>query len=201
LGIELYPEQSELVISSSSSISLFPALSGRSEIDLRKEFKRMLYGYGPEIPKGQAGLLRRMRLDDDNDKIRCDCVDELTHEPDKEYFCPRCAGEGYLWDEEPIVYYKVLTSSDQGLARKNKMYPAGVLNVEYTYFYVEHFVNPNRYDKIIEVQKDLEGDPDSPLSLIGVYKIATAQAFRSDRGRVEYWRLACNEESVKRSWR
>lgn len=199
-GFDLYPDNNTIEFPGQNTASLYPDSSGRSEIDMRKEFRRFLYGYGPEIPKGQKGILRRMRLDDNGDRIKCDCVDSITHEPDKDYFCPYCDGEGYLWDEEWIVYYKILTSSDQGLARKNKPFSFGVLNVEYTYFFVEHFINPTRYDKIVEVEKELSGLPENPYVRRAKYTIATAQPFRSDSGRVEFWRLACSEQAVKHKW-
>ena len=200
MASDLYPDPTDINFPGSNTTSLYPTSSGRSEIDLREELRRILFGYGAEIPKGQKGILRRMRLDDNEDRIKCDCVDDLTHEPDKDYFCPQCAGEGYLWDEEVVVYYKVLTSSDQGLARKNTPFQPGVLNVEYTYFYLQHFVNPTRYDKIIEIDRELDGSPENPYTRTAVYTIATAQPFRSDHGRVEYWRLACSEQAVKHLW-
>jgi len=201
--IELYPtiedNRTTGTIPNSSSLysTTIPALPG--EIDLRAEIKELLYGSNKEIAKGQIGLLRRMRLDSNEKKILCTCVDELTHEPDKDTFCPICFGEGFLWDEEYITFYKVVISSSEGLVRKDDHLKGGISNIPYSFFYVEYFVNPTRYDKLIELEKDLEGGV-SRYRRVAAYNISFAEDFRSDSGRVEYWRLATVKDSVVSTW-
>jgi len=200
MSYDLYPATSMASPATRSGLSLYPVISGAKEIDLRLEFRRFLYGHGREIPKGQRGLLRRMRRDDDGALVVCSCVDEITREPDKDTKCPYCLGEGYLWDEEWITFYKVIVSSNEGLVRKDRKEKAGVANIPYAFFYVEHHVDPTRYDKIVEVERDLDGSAAIPYRRTAVFDIATAQPFRSDRGRVEYWRLATVQDSVKSTW-
>jgi hypothetical protein len=141
-----------------------------------------------------------MRTDDAGDLVICPCVDEKTGEPDKDTICPYCWGEGYLWDEEWITYYKMLVSSHEGLVRKNQYYKPGVSNIPFVFFYLEHDVVPTRVDKIVEVSLDTEGDVSLPYTREAIYPIATPEAFRSDNGRIEYWRVAVVLESVKSNW-
>ncbi len=70
-----------------SGINYFGA--ARTEPSMRDELIHTFDGNFPEIAKAQTVLLRRMRrtsgvLD------ACSCVDHLTHEPDKDRFCPIC---------------------------------------------------------------------------------------------------------------
>jgi len=184
----------------SANTALYPVASGTTEIDLRAEFRRFLYGYGREIPKGQRGLLRRMRLDDDGKLIECVCLDEVTKEPEIDYACPYCAGEGYLWTEEWITFYKVEVSTNEGLVRKDNPEKAGIYNIPYTFFYVEYFVNPSGHDKVIEVDRELDGKISSPYRRSAIYTMSRCQPFRSDSGRIEYWRLAGAKRSIKSTW-
>lgn len=198
MSTELYPVPSNA--STNSSTALYPASSG-GEIDLRVELARTLYGEGDETAKGQTGLLRRMRTDDDDNLIGCPCVDPKTHEPDVDTPCNICLGLGYLWDEEWVTYYKVLVSSNEGFIRKNEPTPGGIANIPYAFFYVEYNVNPARQDKIIEVNRDLDGDVNSPYKRVASYSLATVEPFRSDQGRVEYFRIAATLDSILPRWK
>lgn len=175
---------------------LYPS-SGGTEIDLRDEMRRFFHGDGCEIAKGRKGFLRRMRTDDDGNFIPCPCVDPLTSEPDLDTLCPYCLGEGYMWDEELITYYKVLVGDGRGLAGKISKNISGELNIPFAMWYVEYTVNPTHKDRIVEVKLDLEGNVVLPVDRIGVYRLETVEAFRSDNSRVEYFRLATNLEVGK----
>lgn len=201
MSTSLYPRtRSNPNIRVSRSSSIWPLVVSGREIDLRSELSHILYGYGDEIAKGQLGILRRARIDDDGYVVKCPCFDEKTREPDKDSPCEICGGLGYLWDEEWITYYKMLIASNEGMARKNKPQLPGTSNVPYAFFYVEYDIAPSNYDKIIEVYRDSEGDPDEPFHRKDIYSIATAEPYRSDNGRIEYWRIACPLDSVVSVW-
>jgi hypothetical protein len=202
MGTDLYPSGSTASVSTAaSSTNLWPVTSDGREIDLRAEFDGFLYGAGDEIAKGQAGILRRMRTDSDGKLIECHCVDDTTGEPDKDTPCPFCDGEGYLWDEEWVTFYKLEVSSNEGFVRKNTHEEAGIINVPYAFFYMEYTVDPNRYDKVVEVQRDLDGNLVYPYQRTAVHTIATAQPLRSDSGRIEYWRVACTMDAIMPRWK
>jgi len=175
---------------------LYPG-SGGTEIDLRDEMKRLMHGDGTEIPKGRKGLLRRMRKNDNGNLILCECVDDITHEPDLDTFCPYCLGEGYKWDEEIITYYKVVIGTNEGLAAKVQKLIPGELNVPFAFYYIEYFVNPSLQDKLVEIRLDLEGNVITPLDRHKVVRLEAVQDFRSDNGRIEYFRLGTNLEVLK----
>lgn len=152
------------------------------EIDLRQEMYRTLYGAVDEIAKGKQGLLRVARVDSDGNPEKCPCRDEITDEPTKDFYCRTCLGMGFLWDERKIVYYK----DDDSLSKKDE-----------SYFYMEYFENPTRFDWIVEIRLDEEGEPVVPVKRELFYPILYAEAFRSDTGRIEYWRCRAK---LERKW-
>ena len=107
-----------------------------------------------------------------------------------------CWGEGYLWDEEWITCYKMLVSSQEGMVRKDSPNKPGISNTPFVFFYLEYSVMPTRYDKIVEVKLDAAGDISLPYIREATYPIATSEDFRSDNGRIEYWRVAVILDSV-----
>jgi hypothetical protein len=156
--------------------------SNNIEIDLRIELHKTLYGSIDEIAKGRQGLLRVARVDNNGDLVKCPCRDEITDEPDKDFFCKTCYGFGYLWNERKIVYYR----DDDSVSKHDE-----------SYFYMEYFENPTRFDCIIEVALDMDGQPKMPVRRELYYPILFAEAFRSDTGRIEYWRCRAK---LERKW-
>jgi hypothetical protein len=141
-----------------------------------------------------------MRKDANGELIHCDCVDEKTGEPDKDTPCPYCSGEGYLWNESWITLYKALHFTQGKGTRANQPEVPGMSNIPRVYFYLESYVMPTKYDRIIEVSLDEEGEIIVPYKREAIYPIATPEGFRSDRGRVEYWRCAVVQNSIRSTW-
>lgn len=156
--------------------------SSLREIDLRDELHQMLFGTSSEIPKGKIGLLRRMRRDDEGELVRCSCRNEVTDEPDRDFYCRECVGMGYLWDEYKIVYYK----NNESFKEDRK----GL-------FYFEYDSEVTKDDYIIEVALNTEGVPLSPVRRESVYEIITADPFRADNGRIEFWTILAQ---YRRDW-
>jgi hypothetical protein len=172
----------DLYGSGTSHHNVFTTNSSRKELDMRQEMSRTLFGAVDEIAKGRTGMLRRMREDSDGNPIKCPCRDTITDEPDKDYYCRVCLGHGFLWDEEEIVYYR-----DNDSTRRYKE----------TFFYVEYGVEPKDGDYIVEIKLDLSGKPVTPVQRSNFYRVDTADAFRSDEGRVEFWRC---RTKLEREW-
>lgn len=173
-----------VIMGTDTSLSPWPTItSSGKELDLREEFRKLLYGAIDEEAKGQIGMLRRMRRDANNNWIMCPCRNAITDEPDKDFVCRYCSGMGKLWDEREIVYY-----IDSDSMRKY----GEVL------FYLEYRIWPTDGDYIVPVMRDLEGTPTKPVTReYSIYKIKQAAPFRSDSGRIEYWRCRTDEE---RNW-
>ena len=166
----LYPS----TVTSTDLLSLWPVQTSPGvELNLREEMYRLLYGAADEIAKGVIGMFRRARLDANGKKVKCPCRDTITDEPDKDFYCRTCIGLGYLWDERELVYYK----SDDTLRKTDEMF-----------FYVEYFVRPSIGDYIVELIRDAEGVITPPGMREKLYRIIEAEPFRSDVGRIEYWR-------------
>jgi len=168
-----------------------------TEPNMREELLHTLEGFFPEIPKAQTGVLRKMRRDSNGDLTYCDCVDPNTHEPDKDTFCPYCWGESYYWDEEFIEFYKVVIRSDVGLSTKEEVLGPGLLNIELISFYLPYDILVTEEDKIIEIKLDVKGDVIRPYKRKKLYRIGTPIDFRSDNGKLEYWKLDCYAEHRK----
>lgn len=172
--------------------------TGRTEPDMRKELSATFDGIFPEIAKAQKVVLRKMDI-----TKPCECVDILTKEPDKDVFCPICLGEGFHWEETFLDTYKVIIRSSVGLSSKEELISPGLVNIALVSFYFRYGLTLNTTqgrsipDRIVELVLGVDGKPVRPYRREHVYRIGTAIDFRSDHGRLEYWKLDCYEEQVK----
>jgi hypothetical protein len=190
---------------------------------MRQELDAMFDGIYPEIPKAQTHILRKMRrqsttplaTDELRKKYRgikqvkdffvpgegylipCDCVDSITREPDVDHFCPICFGEGWIWDEYEVDTYRINLKSDVGKSLKESLIAAGLTNIPLMIFYVRSSELITRADKMIEIWTDTEGEALRPYRRKSLYRIGTPIDFRSDGGKLEYWKLDCFEEQRK----
>jgi len=176
----------------SNPYKLYQGTSGKKELDLRNELHRLLYGASDEISKGKIGLLRRMRADENGELIKCPCRNTITNEPSRDFFCRYCHGHGYFWDELKIVYYR----DDDSFTKKE----GNTEEFERDYFYFEYNVDIRTSDFIIEVRLDKEGRPYQPVEREKVFNILSADTFRSDNGRVEFWQIRAKEEQKWSVW-
>ena len=167
--------------------------SAAAEPDLRQEMINTLKGAYPEVAKGRPVLLRKMRRTSGGILIKCVCVDKVTGEPDKDDYCPISMGERYFWDESEIVTYKEeLDNPDQPASK-----PSGLLNIPVSVFYMRYDVGITPDDKIVELALDADGKPLSPRRRAAVYSINQLIPYRSDRGRLEFFKALCSKEFVK----
>lgn len=181
-------------------VNPYPGLAGK-EIDLRKELNKMFTGSPSETPKGQIHILRRMRRAEgvdwvptrEEELVRCDCVSSPTEEPDITYPCSLCDGEGWLFDEEFVLTY--LEERYEYIDTETRR-PYGKAPVSLTFFYIEHYKDISRFDVLIEPQLDETGELISPVRIRRRHDIHMAQPFRSDEGRIEFWRVAVNSTPV-----
>jgi hypothetical protein len=173
-----------------------------TEPDMRQELHNTFDGIFPEIAKAQTIAYRKMRLDNNGKLIPCACVDVLTGEPDKDHFCPTCFGEGWIWDEILVDTYKVIIRSSVGLGTKQDLIAPGLTNIPIVSFYFRHNLPINVLkdespDKVVELETDTAGKVIRPYKRQRIYRIGTAIDFRSDHGKIEYWKLDCFGEQTK----
>lgn len=179
-----------------TSRQLYPG-SSRTEIDLRQELHNMFTGGGGEIPKARDVILRRMRRDSSGNPIIAPSVDALTREPDLDTYDPFALGEQYLWDESFQLTRRVVgMSNNVGLARRDMRLQGGVINPQTVVFFFQHHVAPTWYDRIVELQLDLDGAPIVPYRRGRIYKPESVVDYRSDNGRVEFWGVFCFEKDA-----
>lgn len=182
---------------STSSTSFYSGSTGASEPNMRQELINTFDGQFPEIAKAQTGLLRRMRRDADNNKLMCPCVDPVTKEPDKDRFCPICYGEAYYWDEEEIQLYRVLEGGDSTNTIRDNLTSPGLINIPLVVFYIRYDSNITRDDKIVELELELSGKVKIPKRRRFLYRVESAWDYRSDNGKLEYWKVFAHKEDVK----
>jgi hypothetical protein len=174
-----------------------PVPSSGGELSLRDQMLDILYGTSGGIPKGQKVLVRRMRRDSSENRTLCVCVDHITKEPDIDYPCPSCSGEGYLWDEELLTCYKTNVSaakSSRTLFLDKEQF--GVLSLAQTIFYFDYQVALTKEDRLVIIRLDEEGTPVVPYIREDLFEINLTYPLRSDRGRIEYWMAYCASKNI-----
>lgn len=169
----------------------------RTEPDLRSEMTRFLDGGYPEISKKQKAVLRKMRRNTEGGIIQCNCIDKVSKEPDLDTWCPYCGNEGFLWDEIFFDTYKIILSGDTSNALSQRVIEQGIVDIPLVDFYTEYDVEITEQDKIVELILGTNGEPIRPYKRRAIYRIGTAIDFRSDYGRLEYWKLTCMLEKRK----
>ena len=187
----------DLYTKSTTLINYYNQTTFGTEINLRQEFINTLDGQYPEIAKRQLGIFRKMRRDSNGNLIECDCVDKITREPDKDRFCPICFSESYLFDEIDIEFYKILKDSDTDNALKDTLKEPGLINLPLVVFYTRYDSEITQEDKIVTLELNLDGTRKSPIRRQGIYRINTAWDYRSDNGKLEYWKIFTHKESVR----
>jgi len=70
-------------------------------------------------------------------------------------------------------------------------------NIPLVVFYTRSSVPITKADKIIDIWTDEEGQPQRPYRRKSLYRIGTIIDYRSDNGKLEYWKLDCYEEQRK----
>lgn len=174
-------------------------INSSPELDLRSEFDIILNGGAAISPKASFGLLRSMNTDSNGNLILCDCIDKVTKEPDKDYYCPLCMGERYFWTESMIKFYRVSISADDHGSETvwDKTKPFGQMNISSDIFYLPFNTIIKVSDKIIDIGLDVEGNIIIPIKREIIWKINNITKFRGDRGRIEFIKIFCNNEDVK----
>ncbi len=181
---------------SSNPYDLYTPSSGSSELSMRDEMNFTVYGgHYPEIAKGTKGLLRHTQLDTNKDApIPCQCVDPVTKEHDRDTWCPICFGEGYLWKEKFITFYKV---NEESVAVMDVRRPPGTVNITFNVCFLPSDIDVGKLDKIIEVDLDIEGNIIYPVRRIDSWHIQELIPLRGDNGRLEFNKLFLTEDDSK----
>lgn len=177
--------------------NFYAQATGGTEPNMRQELINTFDGSFPEIAKAQTGLLRRMRRTANGALIPCPCVDKITKEPDKDRFCPVCMGEGYLWDERRIKHYQVVEDSDIDNAFRNTLRESGLINHPVVVFYIRYDAEITKEDKLITLVLENDGTVKTPLQRERVFRINTVWPYRSDNGKLEYYKLFTHDEYQK----
>jgi len=179
------------------NINYYGTATFGTEPDMRQELANTFDGAFPEIAKSHPALLRRMRRDSNGKLTLCSCVNPVTREPDKDRFCPICYGEAYVWDEENIQIYKVAEDSDVDNSIRDNMKEVGLINAPLVVFYIRYNAAITTDDKIVILRLNEDGTKETPVRRQSLYRINMAWDYRSDKGKLEYWKAFTHEEHVK----
>lgn len=204
MSLPLWPKGGVTNGAGTNAVPPYPFAQTRphTEIDLREEMKLMLEGNEYYPRRGHWVLLRRM-----DTRQRCFCWNKKpkgtdSFNEDKGKYneptlrCPICNGEGWVYEDEPQLARRMLVSPAIGLAGSEQMSDIGWMNINYIVFYMQYFVNPKRGDKVIEINLTDDALPIKPYSMREMYRIAVAEPFRDQSGRIEFWRVAAKLEVV-----
>ena len=165
------------------------------EIDLRKNFDKLLFGDANSIAHNHLVLLRKRKKDNQGEDIKCTCVSKLTQEANVEANCNFCLGEGFIWKETFHRCYSTLIGADGGKANRTRRIEPGFIRTDYKIFYFKFDTKISYKDKIIELRLDNEGKLEVPYQRLTIYRPETIQEYRSDYGRIEYIAVYAREES------
>jgi len=179
------------------NLNFYGSSTSGTEPNMRQELINTIDGLNPEVAKGQPGVLRKMRRDENNALIPCGCVHPITNEPDKDRFCPICFGEGYLWDEVSIEFYKMYEGSDTLNVLKDQLKKPGLINQPFVIFYLKYNADITREDKIVEINLNDDGTASDPMRRRRIFRIGTLWEYRADNGKLEYYKVFSYFDDVK----
>jgi len=164
-----------------------------TEIDLRKEMTKLIH----EEKRGTWIIYRRVKMENGIPK-KCICrTNNRSGEPDKDIACKFCGGLGYYYTD---ILGKTYINHSQAYAIYEKFKQEGTSKVDYRTMYMEYdFIKkaipedegiPTRFDRIIELELDMEGNLISPTKPRELYDILSVDPYRLDNmGRIEYYRF------------
>lgn len=165
------------------------------EQDLRKSFDNLVFGKDGGIAHNHLVLLRKRKINDAGDYIKCNCVNKLSREANAEKNCQFCLGEGYIWTETFHRCYSSMVGADGGKTNRTRRLMPGAIRTDYKIFYFKFDTKISYKDKIIEVRLDNEGGVSVPYQRINIFIPETIQEYRSDYGRLEYLAIYAREQS------
>jgi hypothetical protein len=166
------------------SSSLYPGLVDVNGINLKEEFRRILYGYGSTLPKGNWIVYRRF----DRTSFS-QYYDPVTREG--------VGGPKYNATNEIFKVRKIPNPrTDTDLEIK-----AGITISDKFVYYVESHIQPKLLDEIFEINLVDHSSNVAPryedVELIERYIIERVHPYRLENGVIQYWAVVCTFNNIK----
>jgi len=187
MSVSLYTPQNNIYMPYSANIEK------STEIDLRQEMTKLIH----DEKRGSWIIYRRAKMENGIPK-KCICrTNNRSGEPDIDVACKFCKGQGYYFTD---ILGKAYINHSQAYAIYEKFKQEGNSKVDYRTMYMEYdFIKkaipedrgiPTRFDRIIELELDMEGNIVSPTKPRELYDILSVDPYRLDNtGRIEYYRF------------
>jgi len=160
----------------------------QTEINLRDELNNTIDGFFPEISKSQTGLIRKIKRDVDGKMLECACRSNPFKEAEKDLYCPLCLGIGYYWEETFVDFYMWEPGYDTALALREMLSIPGDVASPLQIFYLKYSENLTKEDRMVTLVLDKEGFIKKPYTRKEIYRLGTVRDYRSDNGRLEFWK-------------
>jgi len=139
--------------------------------------------------KGQPLILRKIRRDEDGERIKCSCNDAVTHEGDGDAHCTYCDGVGYIWDELWFLGYVTHSASFVGTSMTlREMMMPGFVQTDEPFLYTFYYVTVQKGDWVIQPALDSEGKVLQPIQAKHRNIVISQFPMRMDGARIEYWK-------------
>jgi len=108
--------------------------------------------------------------------------------------CMKCLNTGHLFVDKIINTY-----SYQASAGRDYIANLGKISAETVIYIIKHDSRPKQGDYICELDLDEStGIPRQPFRIRRIFSIEDSKEFRGDDGRIEYFKLYCEENNLDR---
>lgn len=158
----------------------------KERIDLKDELKFILEELQPHFV-----ALRSAQLDQ-----KCP---ECAKRSGEQYVavsatCMACLNTGHLFIDKLLSVYSYKASSGY-----ERLAEIGVITADAMIYIVQGGHHPKEGDKICELDLDEDtGEPKQPFRIRRIFNIQNAKELRGEDGRIEYFKLYCEEYNLDR---
>jgi hypothetical protein len=153
------------------------------ELDLRQELLDLFSGVDFENIKFIPVVLRHIRRNNDETRVKCSCFSETSGEGIPN--CPYCEGVGFLWDEAIVPSY-IYRTRYQGMASNLNSERMGRIEEGYLEMISPYNISIGDLDFVYNLKTDTNGRISLPLTKTSSYIVSYATNMGFDFGKKDF---------------